>query len=499
MTDVVKKFEPLFEPKSIAFIGASRNPLKWGYQIPSNLIEFGYDGNVYPVNPHESDLFKLKVYRTLDEIPEQPIDLAVATVPSRVILEVVKDCAEAGVKALIVIAAGFGELGDEGAGKEAEMARIARDSGMLLVGPNCAGVVSPEPRNLYCQMPPVKTTPGCIAMASQSGNIGKTIQDLATKYHVGISRLVSTGNEAFLHMEDYLEYFGEDTPTKVVASYVEGVDDGRRFLNIARDVSRKKPVVVLKVGRTQAGQRAARSHTGALAGSREIFHGACRQAGLTEVADVEELFDTITAFARQPIPRGRRVGIVSEGGGWGVLAADACAEFGLEVVDLPEHVLKQLDSFLPSWWSRGNPVDLVGGMVDQGVAKCAEILLACDEVDGVIALGVAFLARQAAEYRRRAASGTSKLASPALYEQIADIAIERDLEWIGELVKLIDRYQKPMVVAADTVFTAYEDKNEALFALMGEGVMVYPTPRRAARAFAHLVERHEYLASVGAV
>jgi len=499
MTDVVKKFEPLFEPKSIAFIGASRNPLKWGYQIPSNLIEFGYNGNVYPVNPHESDLFKLKVYRSIDEIPEQPIDLAVATVPSRLILEVVKDCAQAGVRALIVIAAGFGELGGEGAGKEAEMARIARDSGMLLVGPNCAGVVSPEPRNLYCQMPPVKTSPGCIAMASQSGNIGKTIQDLATKYHVGISRLVSTGNEAFLHMEDYLEYFGEDTRTKVVASYVEGVDDGRRFLNIARDVSRKKPVVVLKVGRTQAGQRAAKSHTGALAGSREIFHGACRQAGLTEVADVEELFDTITAFARQPIPRGRRVGIVSEGGGWGVLAADACAEFGLEVVDLPEHVLKQLDSFLPSWWSRGNPVDLVGGMVDQGVAKCAEALLACDEVDGVIALGVAFLARQAAEYRRRAASGTSKLASPALYEQIADIAIQRDLEWIGELVKLIDRYQKPMVIAADTVFTAYEDKNEALFALMGEGVMVYPTPRRAARAFAHLVERHEYLASVGAV
>jgi len=499
MSDVVKKFAPLFEPKSIAFVGASSNPLKWGFQIPFNLIEYGYDGNVYPVNPHESELFNLKVYKSISAIPEKPIDLAVAALPAEMTLGVVDECARAGAKALIVITAGFSELGGEGARAEAEMARIARQSGMLVVGPNCMGVVSPYPRSLYCEMPAVKPEAGSIAMASQSGNVGATIMRLAMDFRLGVSRCISTGNEAALHMEDYIEYFGEDARTNVVAAYIEGVDDGRRFLNVTREASRKKPVVILKVGRTAAGKRAAKSHTGALGGEREIFHGACNQAGVIEVADAEELFDTVAAFARQPLPRGRRVAIVSEGGGWGVLAADACAEFGLEVVDLPDDVLAQLDEFLPAWWSRSNPVDLVGGLVPRGLVRSAEILLACDKIDGVIALGVGFLARRAAEYRRRTAAGKgSGLFDAPVYEKFAEAAIARDVENSKALVKLMDQYQKPMVIAADTISTVHVDENEALFALMDDGMLIYRTPRRAARAYARLVERHDFLTAIGA-
>jgi acyl-CoA synthetase (NDP forming) len=492
MSDVLKKFQPLFDPKSVAIVGASSNPLKWGFQVPVNLIESGYDGAVYLVNPHESEILGKKVYRSVREVPERSIDLAMGTVPAHVVLDVVKECANAGVKAMIVITAGFSEVGKDGAQAEAELARTARDSGMLLVGPNCAGVVSPYPKSLYCLMAAVKPQPGTIAMASQSGNVGHTILNFAVKYHIGISRFISTGNEALLRIEDYIEYFGDDPRTNTIAAYIEGVDDGRRFLSIARDASRKKPIVVLKVGGTEAGKRAARSHTGALAGSREIFHGACRQAGLAEVADTEELFDSAASFARQPLPRGKRVAIVSEGGGWGVLAADACAEFGLDVVPLPENALKQLDAFLPAWWSRSNPVDLVGGLVENGLPRAAEVLLQCDEIDGVIALGVGYLARRAAQHRNSKASGIPS------YEQLARAAIERDITSVKTLADLIDRYHKPVIVASDAVFTVYEDGNEALFALLDAGVYVYPTPRRAARAFAHLADRSRYMASIGA-
>jgi acyl-CoA synthetase (NDP forming) len=397
------------------------------------------------------------------------------------------------VKAVIVVTAGFGELGEEGARLEAEMARVARESEMLLVGPNCMGVVSPAPRSLYCEMPAVKPKPGAIAMASQSGNVGASLMLLAAEYHVGISRCVSSGNEASLHIEDYIEYFGEDPRTNVIAVYIEGVDDGRRFFDVARDVSRTKPIVVLKVGTTDAGRRAAKSHTGALAGSREIFHGACRQAGLTEVVDLEEMIEIIAAFGRQPLPRGRRVGIVTIGGGWGVLASDACAEFGLDVVALPDKVCEELDKFLPPWWNRSNPVDLVGGFVERGLVRSVEALIRCDEIDGVIALGVGLISRRVAQFRN-----SDRFNDDPLYEQMAGAAVRHDLDEVNTLVRLMDEHQKPVIIASHTVWTGHRDGNEAVMALFDQGVTAYATPRRAARAFAHLAERYEYLASVGA-
>jgi len=492
MSDVLEKFKPVFEPRSVAFVGASNTPMKWGFQVPFNLVKFGYDGKVYPVNPRESEILGLKVYRTIGEVPEKPVDLAVVTVPAKGVLDVLKECAAAGVRAALVVAGGFGEGGPGGARIEAELARVARESGMLLVGPNCMGVISPHPRSLYCEMPAVKPLPGNIAIASQSGNVGATLMRLTMKHRFGISRCVSTGNEAALHMEDYIEYFGADPLTSVIAAYIEGLDDGRGFLDITRNVNKKKPVVVLKVGGTEAGRLAAKSHTGALGGSRQIFHGACRQAGLTEVVDIEEMMDVVGAFARQPLPRGRRVGIITVGGGTGVLAADACADAGLDVVPLSDDTLEELDSFLPAFWSRGNPVDLVGAFVERSMVRSTEMLLRSDKIDGVIVLGVGFGSQWAAIYRN------TGLIETAFHEQLAKIAVEQDVDTSRTLAKLIDEYKKPVIVASSALPTAHEDQNEAIFALLDEGLIVYPTPRRAARAFAHLAARHDVLASVGA-
>jgi len=333
MEDVVQKFEYLFNPRSVAFIGASQKPYKWGFLIPLDMLDRGYEGKVYLVNPREKEIFGLPVHKSIMDVPGE-VDLAFVTVPAPSVLDVVRQCARKGVHAILIITAGFGEIGDEGKAAQEEAAAVARDAGMLMVGPNCAGLLSPRPSRFYASMPAVEPKPGSISVVSQSGNVCGTIMRLCVHHGIGLARLVSSGNEAFLQTEDFFEYYAADPLTSVVMSYVEGVRDGRRFLDAAKQCSQKKPIVMLKVGKTDAGTRAAQSHTGALAGSAEVFSGACRQAGVIQVTDVQEMFDVAVAFARQPLPKGHRVGIISEGGGWGVLAADACAEVGLDVLSL---------------------------------------------------------------------------------------------------------------------------------------------------------------------
>lgn len=305
---------------------------------------------------------------------------------------------------------------------------------------------------------------------------------------MGFNKFISTGNEADLHAEDYIEYFGEDPETHVILSYVEGAHDGRRLFSVARDVTRKKPVIMLKSGRTAAGEKAARSHTGSLAGSDDIYDSMCRQAGITRVEDIEEMFDTARAMQRQPLPRGNRVGIVAAGGGWGVLSADACSRVGLDVVSLRPETLEILDGILPSWWSRNNPVDLVAGLRPGDFINCIETVTRCDYVDAVIALGgVGFSAERASDFR------TSKLAEKYNLGQLSEMFVQADIETAQGLVELIDKYNKPIIVASETVVGARAVSNPSILRLEEEGVLVYPTPDRAARVLARLVERSRYL------
>jgi acyl-CoA synthetase (NDP forming) len=269
---------------------------------------------------------------------------------------------------------------------------------------------------------------------------------------------------------------------------MEGPHDGRRLFEAAQSVAKKKPIVMIKSGRTEAGEKAARSHTGSLAGSDAIFDVMCRQAGITRVEDIEQMFDTGRAFLRQPLPRGNRVAIVAAGGGWGVLAADACSRVGLDVAPLRPDTLEKLDKILPAWWSRNNPIDLVAGLRPGDFINCIETMLRCDYVDAVMALGgIGFSTVRAQGFQR------SRHAERYNLVGLSEIFSQEDMRTARGIIELIDRHQKPVIVAAETVVGARPDRNAPVLAIEEAGVLVYSTPDRGAKVLARLVERSKYL------
>ncbi|MEM1588306.1 MAG: acetate--CoA ligase family protein [Candidatus Bathyarchaeia archaeon] len=352
------KLEAFFNPSSIAIIGASREPEKVGHKVLKNLIEAGYKGRIYPINPQASEIMGLKCYKSVLEAPES-IDLAIIVVPARIVLKVAEECGEKGVKGLIVISAGFSETGKEGALLEEQLVKICKKYGMKLQGPNCLGIINTR-MNINASFASATPTPGTVGFISQSGALGSTILNWALENRVGFTSFISLGNEADLEVSDFLEALGEDEETKVIALYIEGVKDGRKFIRIAKEVSKKKPILALKAGVTEVGVKAVASHTGSLAGSEAAFSAAFKKAGILRVSSLEELFNLILAFESQPIPKGNNVLIITNGGGPGILAADACEKCGLNLPLLEESLVKTLRENLPSHASFSNPLDVLG-------------------------------------------------------------------------------------------------------------------------------------------
>ncbi len=472
----------LFEPSSVAVVGASNDQSKWGYRVMSNILKGGFEGRLYPVNPGSAEVLGVKSYPRVVDIPEVP-DLVVVVVPPPAVPGVMRDCAARGVKAAVVITAGFAEVGGEGARLQQEIVEIARSAGIRFVGPNCLGILNPS-HKLHPQMPAEFARPGPLAIISQSGNIMNTVSRLIDSMGYGLSKAVSIGNQADIRAEDYLEYFAEDPQTRVILCYIEGFKDGARFFRIAKEVSKKKPIILLKAGETPAGARAAHSHTASLAVPDAIIQAMCRQAGIVRVSTLDELVDTGIAFLRQPLPRGRRVAIITGGGGWGVLTADACAKLGLDVVTLPPETIEELDAFMPPWWNRGNPVDFVGGMPRANNLKVLEILLGCPVVDGVITLGLM------PPLRRDQMS--------AFFNLGRDVEVTKDFvtSILGSMLDTVnglsDQYGKPVVIAwrqADFGGLAAEEVTRVL---AERNSICYELPHQAAAVFARLVEYGEY-------
>ena len=381
-TAETRNLDCVFKPNSVAFVGATEGSAKWGYIIFNNLISGGYEGKIYPVNPGSDAVMGIKCYPSVLEIPGD-VDLAVFTVPARVVVSALDDCAAKGVKAALVITAGFKELGREGAVLEAEMVRKADQAGIVLVGPNGEGVSCPQAR-LYSWMPVFYPSEGPVSVTAQSGNILNMLIGHALNCGFGVSKAVSSGNEAQLKTEDYISYFSNDPDTQVIVSYVEGVENGRRFLDQVRSATRRKPVVMLKGGRSSTGMRAAQSHTGAMAVEGDLFESACKQAGIVVADTIQEAGITASSFVNRPLPRGNRVGIVTGGGGLGVIAADACSDFGLEVPDFSGETLDKVQELLPEYFVPGNPIDLVA-QLDLSVLKTVlEIVMRSGEVDSVM-------------------------------------------------------------------------------------------------------------------
>jgi acetate---CoA ligase (ADP-forming) len=379
---------PLFYPTSIAVIGASRDPLSIGGRLFANLISGGFTGPVFPVNPKSPVVRSVKGYPTVVDIPD-PVDLAFIVVPAALVIDSVRQCAEKGVKAIVVITAGFSETGEQGKALEEELLSVVRDTGMRMVGPNCMGIVNTDPTvAMDGQFGPLTPPPGNVAMSSQSGALGLAILDHAKALNIGISMFVSVGNKSDVSGNDLLLFWEEHAGTDVILLYLESFGNPRRFARLARRIGKTKPIVAVKSGRTAAGARAASSHTGSLASLDVAVDALFRQAGVIRVETLEELFDVTALLSNQPVPSGRRVGLVTNAGGPAILAVDALESRGFQVPELSADTQSELRGFLPADASVRNPVDMIAAAGPDEYRKALDILLRSDELDSVVAMYV---------------------------------------------------------------------------------------------------------------
>jgi len=371
-----------FTPASLAVIGASGNPEKLGYVLLQNILEGGYQWGVYPVNPKEREILSRPVYANVRDIPD-PVDLALVVVPGQAVMGVLQDCAARGIKRIVMISAGFKEIGEAGLEREREMLRLAEENGMRILGPNCLGFIDAGIK-LNATFASGVHEAGNIALVAQSGAMRQSFWDWAQMTGGGFSKFVSLGNAANITESDVIEMLRDDEQTQVITAYLEGISDGRRFRSLAAAVSRVKPLLVLKVGRSAAGSRASVSHTGSLAGDNEIHEAVFRQTGIIQAQTPEQLFDYSYGLATQPLLRGDRIAIITNAGGPGVMASDAIAASGLQLAKFSEATVDQLRAVMPSFGSSSNPVDLTGGATDEMYRQVLETVLADDGVDGLL-------------------------------------------------------------------------------------------------------------------
>jgi acyl-CoA synthetase (NDP forming) len=478
----------LFYPKSIAMVGASAQLGKWGHALMINTISGGFKGDLYPVNPKGGTVAGRRVYRSVAEIPGE-IDLAVVTIPAGKVLDLIPQFREKGIRNMLLITSGFSETGKLGKELEKELVRAAQQSEILVLGPNTMGICNPH-NNLYCTGSPVMPKPGSTAMVAQSGNMGIQLLAFAEQQGIGIRAFCGSGNEAMMTIEDYMDGFEVDSLTRTVILYIESVKNGRRFFEGARRVGEKKPIVLLKGGRSEAGNRAAASHTGAMTSDIKIFDAVCRQAGIVRAEKPMDLLDLAAAFSSLPLPAGNRAAIVTLGGGWGVVTADLCAEFGLDVPELSAQLIAKMDEMLPTYWSRSNPIDLVGDRDPSIPMTVLEELAKWDGCDAVINLGI--LGRRIMVKRFGASVLQADTAySPEVIENLNKQFVEFEKNYIEHIVKLMDQYKKPIF----GVSLLPDENNQTLYRVAGSSFkgVFYPTPERAVKAFAKMVEYHRFL------
>jgi acetyltransferase len=447
-----RNLDGLLFPRSVAVIGATPVAGKIGNVVFTNVANF--PGEVYAVNPKYQEIAGKPCFPSVLDLPK-PVDLAVVVIPAEGVSQVLRECGKKGIKNAAVITAGFKESGPEGAKRERELVQIAEEFGLNVLGPNVLGLISTRV-GLNATFAPKGALPGSIAFMSQSGAFCTSVLDWAWKEKLGFSHFVSLGNKAVLDESDFLAAFAEDPETKVIVAYLEGIKDGPRFMELARRISQEKPIVILKAGRAEAGARAVSSHTGTMAGSDHAYDAAFRQCGVIRARTVEELFDYAYILSRQPLPKGKRIGIVTNAGGAGVMAADAAEWEGLAVARLSESTLQALAGRLPPEAAIYNPVDIIGHATAEQYRAALELVLADPGVD----LGVA-------------------LSAPHPILRFADLA--------RVVAEAKERFGKPIAVS----FMAGELGEEAEEILRRAGIPSFFDPARAVRALSALVKYAE--------
>jgi acetyl coenzyme A synthetase (ADP forming)-like protein len=455
--DIDDSLTPFFNPRGVAVVGVSQNPAKLGYGLARNLIQSRYQGAVHFVNPRGGTLFRHPIYASVSEIPD-PVDLATLLIPAPNIPETLEACGERGIRAVIIGAGGFRETGPEGAVLEEKCVRIAKQYGMRLLGPNCIGVLDTHLPLDTTFLPSPGPTPGDVAFISHSGAICAAVVDWAHSQGFGLSRLVSLGNQADVNETDVLAPVAADPHTQVLNLYLEGVNDGRRFVEQASRVTRQKPIIALKVGRFESGRRAVASHTGALAGQENAFSAAFRRAGVIRADTSEEMFDWARALAWCPPPQGRSVAVLTNAGGPGITAADALEVRGMPIAELHRETRTALRAILPPAASVDNPVDMLASATPQQYAECLRLLLADAGVHSVLVI----------------------LPPPPMFTTGAVAKA---------LIPVIHTADKPVILA----LMGERLIQEAVEHFRAARVPEYRFPERAASALAVLAERAEYL------
>jgi acyl-CoA synthetase (NDP forming) len=486
--NLLSSLDSIFNPKSVAIIGASSKFGKWGQLILSNIVAGDFRGKIFPVNPRDKVICGLPVYNSILDIPET-VDLAFITTPAETVPAILEDCGRKGIKGIVLITSGFSEADEAGEKLEKNIVSICKEKDLLLVGPNTMGIICPY-ANLFATGTHTRPIRGSVAFISQSGNLGNQLIHWAEQQGIGVSLFVGSGNEAVLTCSDYLEYLEHDSRTDIIVLYVETVEEGRRFFDISKRVTRNKPVIVLKGGRTEAGQVAALSHTGSISGEEKIVRAAFQQAGLIYVTAPSELLNLSAGFSSLPLPKGNRVGIVTLGGGWGVVTSDECNEKGLVVPDIPGNIIETIGQYLPSFWSRGNPVDLVGTRDLDVPIVAVEELLKCDRIDAVISLGI--VGRQ--ELIRSMIQSTREV-DPAMPKEFLSnmeaFSHEYEKTYIARIVELMETYEKPVIgvsltrTADGTVRSVDGKRYNGVF---------YQTPENAVNVLANMVAYQKRIA-----
>jgi len=478
----------IFYPDSIAFIGASAQIGKWGYTLMINTASGGFKENIFLVNPKGGTIAGRQVYKSVSEIPGK-IDLAVVTIPASGVLDLIPQFKEKNIKNMLLITSGFAETGEQGRQLEIDLVTKAEAAGILVLGPNTMGICNPH-ADFYCTGSPVQPMAGSTAVVSQSGNMGVQLLAFADHQGIGIRAFCGSGNEAMVTIEDFLDGFEVDSLTNTVMLYIESVKNGRRFFESARRLGKKKPVVLLKGGQSSAGNKAASSHTGALTTDTKIFNAVCRQAGIVKVEQPMDLLDLAAAFSSLPLPKGNRAAVMTLGGGWGVITADLCSSFGLEVPELSLEIIKRIDKMLPPYWSRSNPVDLVGENDTSVPMAVIEELLKWNGCDAVINLGILGRRIFIENFTDSVLKSDPSYSSDFL-KSVNESMAQFESQYIDHIANLMEIYKKPVF----GVSLLTDENDQTVFRIKGRPFkpVFFQTPERAVKAFSKMYEYQRFL------
>jgi acetyltransferase len=478
-------FRALFEPKGVVVTGASSHPGKFGFVSVHNILASGYAGAVFGTNLSQEEVLGIQTVASLDDVPKDAADLVFVCTPSSANPEILRACARRGIKAAFLTSAGYGEAGDEGIRLEKELIALANELGILLAGPNGQGVVS-TPSQLCAQIVAPYPPRGRIGVASQSGNFVSSFLNYSRQSGVGVSRAVSAGNAACVSVADYLKWYSTDKETSVGLAYLEGIFDGSHLMKQLQDVTKKMPLVIMKGGATEAGAKAAASHTGALAANDKVFDGACRQRGISRAKNVEEAFDTAACFATQPLPKGGRTVILTTAGGWGVVTSDALMSTQeLTLVDLPDDLKAAIDEKLPPRWSKSNPVDCAGGETRDTIPEVMGLIARHKDIDAVIYLGIGIQSNQARLMHE------GKFYPDHGLERIVAYHERQDARFAEAANELIKETGKPILIASELAIA--DPENAGPRTVRETGRYCFPSGHRAVAALAHMVRYSNYI------